>query len=113
VLIPRPETEELVEIVRSIYRNKHHAENYQISMLDIGTGSGCIAIALKRYFEDWKVTAMEKSKKAIELAMFNAELLGTDIKFIEADILAIMHCCLGAFRNLYLLDGSTSATLLE
>jgi release factor glutamine methyltransferase len=87
VLIPRPETEELVEIVRNIYRNKHHAENYQIRMLDIGTGSGCIAIALKRYFEDWKVTAMDKSKKAIELAMFNAELLGTDIKFVEADIL--------------------------
>jgi release factor glutamine methyltransferase len=87
VLIPRPETEELVEIVRNIYRNKHQAENYQIRMLDIGTGSGCIAIALKRYFEDWKVTAMDKSKKAIELAMFNAELLGTDIKFVEADIL--------------------------
>jgi release factor glutamine methyltransferase len=87
VLIPRPETEELVEIVRNIYKNKHHAENYQIRMLDIGTGSGCIAIALKRYFEDWKVTAMDKSKKAIELAMFNAELLGTDIKFVEADIL--------------------------
>jgi release factor glutamine methyltransferase len=87
VLIPRPETEELVEIVRNIYRNKHQAENYQIRMLDIGTGSGCIAIALKRYFEDWKVTAMDKSKKAIELATFNAELLGTDIKFVEADIL--------------------------
>jgi release factor glutamine methyltransferase len=87
VLIPRPETEELVETVKNIYKHRPINENYQIRALDIGTGSGCIAIALKRYFEDWQVTAMDKSKKALELARFNADLLGVEIKFIEANIL--------------------------
>lgn len=87
VLIPRPETEELVALVKNIFRKKSHEEIYTKKILDIGTGSGCIAIALKKYFQEWEVHAMDKSKKALELAKFNASLLGTEIKFIEADIL--------------------------
>ena len=87
VLIPRPETEELVETVKNIFRKKSHEEIYPRRILDIGTGSGCIAIALKKYFQEWEVHAMDKSKKALELANFNASLLGTEIHFMEADIL--------------------------
>ncbi|MEY4660594.1 MAG: peptide chain release factor N(5)-glutamine methyltransferase [Bacteroidota bacterium] len=87
VLIPRPETEELVELVKNIFRKKSQDDLYPKRILDIGTGSGCIAIALKRYFQEWEVHAMDKSKQALELARFNASLLGTEIHFIEADIM--------------------------
>ena len=82
VLIPRPETEELVEhVVKQVDHGK------QIKILDIGTGSGCIAISLAKNLPKAIVYALDVSKKALEVAKHNAELNSVDIEFIEADIL--------------------------
>jgi release factor glutamine methyltransferase len=84
VLIPRPETEELVSLIIQQLEEKSVTD---ASILDIGTGSGCIALALKKKFPSAKVSALEHSAKAIETARKNASLLDAEIGFIEADIL--------------------------
>ena len=83
VLIPRPETEELVEIVIKLI-TKYLLTN--INILDIGTGSGCISIALKKEFPNSNVTACDISEKALELARENAKINNTPINFIQSDI---------------------------
>lgn len=81
VLIPRPETEELVEwILNDVNKNS------TCSILDIGTGSGCIAIALKSRLNKAEVSALDVSVNAIEVARKNSELNQTDITFLKADI---------------------------
>lgn len=81
VLIPRPETEELVHLILS--------ENKQdnLKLLDIGTGSGCIAIALKKNRPTWNVLAMDISEDALEVANKNATQNNVEINFIKQDIL--------------------------
>jgi release factor glutamine methyltransferase len=84
VLIPRPETEELVEwAIKSV----GDAQLKGGSILDIGTGSGCIAISLKKNFPRCNVSAIDISKEALETANENAKLNEVDIEFIEADML--------------------------
>lgn len=83
VLIPRYETELLVENTIKILKEKN-INNPKI--LDIGTGSGCIAISLAKNLPS-EVTAIDISKKAIDVAKSNAELNNVDINFIEKDIL--------------------------
>ncbi len=86
VLIPRPETEELVHwLVNDISRQTHLGNGK--SLLDIGTGSGCIALTLKRRLPDLQVSAMDVSKMALEMARQNAEGLRAEVEFIHADIL--------------------------
>ena len=80
VLIPRPETEEWVTFLM------HHLA-HPTSILDIGTGSGCIAITLKQQFPQAVVDAMDISKEALEVAAYNAAQVGVEVHFIEADIL--------------------------
>lgn len=80
-LIPRPETEELVELVL-----KENTQ-YQPSILDVGTGSGCIAIALAKHIPNAKVTAWDFSKGAIEMANKNANLNKVQVKFDQVDVL--------------------------
>jgi len=87
VLIPRPETEELVASVQEHYAHPHTDKEYSIQVLDIGTGSGCIAIALKKIFPQWDVWALDKSRGALELAKENAANLGVQVAFREGDIL--------------------------
>ncbi|RKE95068.1 peptide chain release factor N(5)-glutamine methyltransferase [Ichthyenterobacterium magnum] len=82
VLIPRPETEELVDWI--IKENKLK-EN--ISILDIGTGSGCIAITLAKHLPHAKIYALDISKEALKTANSNAKLNKVDVEFIEADAL--------------------------
>lgn len=83
VLIPRPETEELVDWIIS------YAEIVKkpLQILDIGTGSGCIPIALKMAIPNASISSIDISKAAIEIAKQNAEKHKTDIEFIEQDIL--------------------------
>ncbi len=81
VLIPRPETEELVD--RVIRENKQAAPR----VLDIGTGSGCIAITLGHNIAGSVVTAIDISSKAIKIAQDNAKVNGVAVEFIHADIL--------------------------
>src|SRR5699024_7910869 len=83
VLIPRIETEQLVEV---ILHNHPSAEYPTRSVLDIGTGSGCIPIALKMERPDWQVSALDISADALRVARTNAEQNGADITFLEEDI---------------------------
>lgn len=78
VLIPRPETEELVTEINKLQPQR---------VLDIGTGSGCIALAVKHQHPQATVTAMDISSKALQIAEQNAELLSLQIYFEEQDIL--------------------------
>ncbi|WP_121811955.1 peptide chain release factor N(5)-glutamine methyltransferase [Mucilaginibacter kameinonensis] len=88
VLIPRPETEELVEwILSSGERLKAKGERF--SILDIGTGSGCIAVSLKKNLSNVDVSAIDISEGALQTAKGNAQLNEVEVNFIHADILNI------------------------
>ncbi len=80
VLIPRPETEELVDLIIRESKSKN------VSIVDIGTGSGCIPITLKKHLPNSKVYATDISEEALKLAQQNAELNSVEINFIHHDI---------------------------
>jgi len=81
VLIPRPETEELVGLIQSDF-----LDNPPKEVLDIGTGSGCIILALKNLFKISKCLGIDISSNAIELAKKNAKNLNLEVDFAVADI---------------------------
>ena len=81
VLIPRPETEELVDLILA------ENPNTELKVLDIGTGSGAIAVSLKKSRPMWQVTASDLSADALVLAKDNAKLNRVDISFVLADVL--------------------------
>lgn len=84
VLIPRPETEELVDlIIQDNLKNQANA----LSILDIGTGSGCIPITLKKHIINSNVYSVDVSEKAIAVATKNTQQLKQEVAFLEADIL--------------------------
>jgi release factor glutamine methyltransferase len=86
VLIPRPETEELCYwIIKDSLITFKDSSNIRI--LDIGTGSGCIAITLKKNIDRSIVTALDVSPEALKVAATNAKTLCTEIDFLQADIL--------------------------
>lgn len=80
VLIPRPETEELVDLV---LKENGKAD---LRVLDIGTGSGAIAISLKSARPDWQVTASDISQGALQLAEENSKLNQVSLDFVESDV---------------------------
>lgn len=84
VLIPRPETEELIEFAIQKIKSLN-SENFKI--LDIGTGSGIIPIILKKYFPQAEISAIDFSDKALKIAKENAEKHQTEIHFIFQDYL--------------------------
>ncbi len=82
VLIPRPETEEMVQkICATLPKEKH------IRIWDIGTGSGCIAIALAKYFKNAEVIGFDVSETALQMAKENAESNGAKATFVQDDVL--------------------------
>lgn len=84
-LIPRPETEQLVEcVVKTVRANQ--LQNGQL--LEIGTGAGPIAISLKKFFPNARVTATDISAEALELAEDNARSLGVELELIQSDLLS-------------------------
>ena len=95
VLIPRPETEELVErvikevsLIKTYKTDSNETKNEkQLKILDIGTGSGCIAISLKKQLPSSKISAIDVSNEALGIAKKNALLNKVDINFIHLDIL--------------------------
>jgi release factor glutamine methyltransferase len=87
VLIPRPETEELIEWV--LKNSKLKTQNSKLNILDIGTGSGCIAISLAKNLPNAEVYAIDISSEAIKIAQKNAEINKVSVNFIETDILKI------------------------
>jgi len=128
VLIPRPETEELVEWIinegqtakgerlrldndaplsaspkESFWRGVEGSQSKSLRILDIGTGSGCIAIALAKNLPQAEVWALDVSNKALSIAEQNATLNKVTIHFIEADILnsnEILHYAVPAGRQI-------------
>ncbi len=82
VLIPRPETEQLVMLVKEEFINKG-----DIRLLDIGTGSGCIAVSLAKELPTSKVLAVDVSREALEVAKHNAKHLSVSVHFEVLDIL--------------------------
>jgi release factor glutamine methyltransferase len=85
VLIPRPETEELVDLILKENRN------YKGSIIDFGTGSGCIAIALAYNLPDAKILATDISGEALALALKNAHYNHVKINFVKSDLLTDMN----------------------
>ena len=83
VLIPRPETEELVQLIRT----REDFKNPVARLLDIGCGSGCIPITLKKHFPDVEILGLDVSGEALKLATENAKLNETDVEFVNQDIL--------------------------
>jgi release factor glutamine methyltransferase len=84
VLIPRPETEELVYWITSQFKND---SSKNLKILDIGTGSGCIAVSMAKLIPNAEVSAMDISKEALQTAQENAKINQVQIQFIEADVL--------------------------
>ena len=82
VLIPRPETEELVEQVI-----KNSPKDKSKKILDIGTGSGCIAISIKKFLPESNITAIDISSFALEVASENARLNNVEVNFLRIDFL--------------------------
>jgi len=83
VLIPRPETEQLVEVSLQEVKTFKAAR-----VLDIGTGSGCIALAIKHASPHMSVTACDLSESALRIANMNAQKLGIDLRLIQTDLLS-------------------------
>lgn len=88
-LIPRPETEELVDFI--IQSQKSDSKFESLNILDIGTGSGCIAISLAKNMKNAEVLAVDISSEALKVAKINAELNEATVTFVEADILNQNH----------------------
>ncbi|MBQ9296923.1 MAG: peptide chain release factor N(5)-glutamine methyltransferase [Paludibacteraceae bacterium] len=86
-LIPRPETAELVDQIHKT-AGIIQTENAPFRVLDIGTGSGCIAIALKKAHPEWQVLGIDISAEAVEIAKENAQRNGVEVDFKVADIFA-------------------------
>lgn len=89
VLIPRPETEELVEWIASESRP-------EATILDVGTGSGCIAIALNRAIKESRVCAIDISSKALDIARRNGNKYAPKVQFVEGDALGEFDKLFGA-----------------
>lgn len=89
-LIPRPETEELVQL---IIKNeiKAHRVDQKIRILDIGTGSGCIAVSLAKHIPKSEVVAIDLSEKALEIAKKNAATNGVGVYYAKANILDLAN----------------------
>lgn len=87
VLIPRPETEELIEHVVT-YVRKIFSSNKPLTILDVGTGSGIIAITLALELENAEVYAADISEKALHIAKQNAEILHANVEFLQGDFLS-------------------------
>ncbi len=94
-LIPRPETEELVEWIvesqKSIVENLKIQKSNNLTILDLGTGSGCIPITLKKEIPNAQVSAIDISEKALEMARKNASDNQVEVNFIQQDILTSQH----------------------
>ena len=91
VLIPRPETEELVQwILDEVNSENNHLNKLkELKILDIGTGTGCIAITLAKNLSNAKVSAVDISLEALQIAKQNALANGVEIEFLQQDIFEI------------------------
>lgn len=96
VLIPRPETEELIDY---IIRSRSARKTGGTRILDIGTGSGCIAVTLARHLPGAEVWAADISEVALDIARRNAVKNGVSVRFCQADVL--QQPCADTFPGMY------------
>lgn len=108
VLIPRPETEELVEWVLSLLGDKQWKAG---NILDIGTGTGCIAISLKKNLAGFSVSAIDISGEALQTAKENALLNDVEVNFTQADILDSSRYAPTATRHSIIVSNPPYVTL--
>ncbi|WP_115462033.1 peptide chain release factor N(5)-glutamine methyltransferase [Winogradskyella aurantiaca] len=101
VLIPRQETEELIDLILKL--NGEWESKKPLNVLDMGTGSGCIAITLAKHIPNSTVTAIDISQKALEVARTNALYNDVEIRFQQQDILKIKS----------LQDGNNTTNLVD
>ncbi len=87
VLIPRPETEHVVETALEILSDRRREP---VRILDVGTGSGCIAVTLAKELPQANVTAVDISSAALEIARANAARLECHVQFLESDLLSAL-----------------------
>jgi release factor glutamine methyltransferase len=91
VLIPRPETEGVIEaalsIVAGITNHEEHEEREELTLVDVGTGSGCLAVTLALEIPGSQVMASDISSAALTVARANAERLGARVEFVEASLI--------------------------
>lgn len=86
VLIPRPETEILVETAMRVACQLASPKLRQLNILDLGTGSGCIAISLAKLIPDAKISASDISRQALKIAGLNAKLNNVNINFLQGNL---------------------------
>jgi release factor glutamine methyltransferase len=110
-LIPRPETEELVEWVLEGQNLK--VESQKLSVLDIGTGSGCIAISLKKNLKYANVSAIDISANALATAKQNAIINEADVTFIEHDILSADYLKIASLKPDIIVSNPPYVTLQD
>jgi release factor glutamine methyltransferase len=101
VLIPRPETEHLVETVLDIVREQHEQASAEMKLVDVGSGSGCVALALANELPFADVYATDISPESLEVAAANAARLQLDhrVRFIQADVLRPVENRMGPIPN--------------
>lgn len=100
VLIPRPETEEVVGWFLEGMASVSSAGPDGIRVLDVGTGSGCMALSIKHERPHWDVVAIDLSERALEQARSNAHQLGLDVEFLKRDALDVHAlAALGPFHG--------------
>ena len=85
VLIPRPESESIIELLRKTRSDKRQ------TIIDVGTGSGCLAITAKLEFPDYAVVAIDIDEDALQVARKNAEALQAEISFLQSDLLKCLQ----------------------
>lgn len=86
-LIPRPETEDIIDIVKRLAPKNISLFDESFRIVDVGTGSGCIGITLKLEIPDAEVTLLDISPHALKVAASNASSLGADVQSIKSDLL--------------------------
>lgn len=116
-LVPRPETERLVELVLAALASAEQRDAQGPRVLDVGTGSGAIALALKGERPDLQVMATDVSEAALRVARRNARALRLDVRFVRSDLLAsprvatFAACADALVANLPYLPASDAASL--
>lgn len=86
-LEPRPETETMIDLLKQIISDRQTSLNDEIVIVDVGTGSGCLAVTAKLEFPGTEVIATDISSACLKIARQNAQKLGADIEFLKGDLL--------------------------
>lgn len=87
VLVPRPETEDMIDLLHSVVDDRPETIDEELQVVDVGTGSGCLAITAKLEFSAAKVYGTDISNAALKVAQQNAQKLGATVTFYSANLL--------------------------